>query len=691
LAQVIIVVSKQALSVHLKPTGTTMKTTFVALAGARVAASESSPIGKVLTMISDLEAYIIKEGEVVQKEYAEFSEWCEERSRNVGFEMKTGQAEVEELQAAIAQETATTGSLQTKVEELAAGITTDEADLKAGSEIRGKEAKVFAAEEKDLAETIDMLQRASGILERQMQGGASMMQLKNAGNVVEAFQAMVQASLIGSSDASKLTAFVQNVQKEADEDGDAGAPAGAVYESQGGGIVEVIQDLLEKAEDQLATIRKTEQTNQHNFNMLEQSLKDEIKFGNKDFDEAKKGIAASGEKQSTAEGDLAVTKKDLAVDTSAKATLHHDCMTKATNFAAETKSRGEELKALAAAKKIIKEATTSFAQVSFVQVSELSTSSDLAKYEVVRFVRDLARKEHSTVLAQLASHMASAMHSSDPFGKVKSLITDMIAKLENQAGADATEKAYCDKEMRESNEKKADKTAEIETMSTRIDQAAAKSAKLKEEVATLETELSKLAKSQAEMDKLRGEEKAAYEENKAELEKGLAGIKAALKVLNEYYARDDKAHEAADGASSGIVGLLEVIEADFTKDLAQVNTDEEMAVAEYEKETKENEIEKTTKDQDVAYKGKEAKELDKYAAELNSDRAGVQDEFDAVAEYLSKLEARCIAKAETYSDRAARRAAEIAGLKEALHILESETALVQSARKRGSFRGRLQV
>merc|ERR1719246_36658 len=263
----------------------------------------------------------------------------------------TGTAEVEELEAAIAQETATTGSLQTKVEELAAGIATDEADLNAASEIRGKEAKSFAAEQKDLAETIDMLQRASGILQRQMQGGASMMQLKNAGNVVEAFQAMVQASLIGSSDASKLTAFVQNVQKEADEDGDAGAPAGAVYESQGGGIVEVIQDLLEKADDQLATIRQTEQTNQHNFNMLEQSLKDEIKFGNKDFDEAKKGIAASGEKQSTAEGDLAGTKKDLAADTSAKATLHHDCMTKATNFAAETKSRGEELKALAAAKK----------------------------------------------------------------------------------------------------------------------------------------------------------------------------------------------------------------------------------------------------------------------------------------------------------------------------------------------------
>merc|ERR1712085_20221 len=488
------------------------------------------------------------------------------------------------LTAAIAQEVATIGSLETKVEELAAGIATDEADLKAATEIRGKEASDFAGEDKDLSETIDMLQRASAILEREMQGGASMLQMKNAGNVVEAFQAMVQASLIEASDASKLTAFVQNAQKESDEDEDAGAPAGSVYKSQSGGIVDTIQDLLEKAEDQLADIRKTEVKNKNNFALLEQSLEDEVKFANKDLDEAKKGIAASTEKKSTADGDLTVTKKDLAEDVAAKATLHHDCMTKASNFEAETKSRGEELKALATAKKIIKEAT-SLAQVSFVQVaSQLSTGTDLAKYEVVRFVRDLAHKERSTVLAQLASHLASAMHSRNPFGKVKGLISDMISKLEASADADATEKAYCDKELKETNEKNADKTSEIEKQTTRITQAAAKSAKLKEEVATLEAELAGLAKSQAEMDKLRAEEKAAFEESSAELQKGLSGIKAALKVLNEYYAKEDKSHDAADGAGSGIISLLEVCEADFSKNLAQVTIDEEMAVAQYEKE-----------------------------------------------------------------------------------------------------------
>merc|ERR1712238_27652 len=403
-----------------------------------------------------------------------------------------------------------------------------------------------------------------------------------------------------------------------------------------------------------------------NFGLLEQSLEDEIKFANNDLDAAKKGIAASTEKKATAEGDLEVTKKDLAEDVAAKATLHHDCMTKAANFVAETKSRGEELKALATAKKIIKEAT-SLAQVSFVQAaSQLSTGTDLAKYEVVRFVRDLAHKQRSTVLAQLASHLASAMHSRNPFGKVKDLISDMISKLEASADADATEKAYCDKELKETNEKNADKTSEIEKQTTRINQAAAKSAKLKEEMAT-------------------------FEESSAELEKGLSGIKAALKVLNEYYAKEDKSHDAADGAGSGIISLLEVCEADFSKNLAQVTTDEEIAVAEYEKETKENEIEKTTKSQDVKYKTKESKELDKYAAELTSDRSGVQGELHAVLEYLSQIEKRCIAKAETYADRAARRVAEIAGLKQALTILESETALVQSSRKHRSFRGALQA
>merc|ERR1712129_538300 len=107
----------------------------------------------------------------------------------------------------------------------------------------------------------------------------------------------------------------------------------------------------------------------------------------------------------------------------------------------------------------------------------------------------------------------------------------------------------------------------------------------------------------------------------------------------------------------------------------------------YERDNKDNDIEKTTKEQDVKYKSKESKELDKSSSELSADRDVVQQELDATLEYLSKLEERCTAKAETYAERKARHEAEIAGLKEALQILESETALVQKRSSRHALRG----
>merc|ERR1712087_220097 len=90
--------------------------------------------------------------------------------------------------------------------------------------------------------------------------------------------------------------------------------------------------------------------------------------------EAKKDIAANSEKKATAEGDLDVTSKDLASDITSLADLEHDCLAKAQDYEASSKSRAEELKALAEGKKAINDATSGaekvqygFEQVSFVQ------------------------------------------------------------------------------------------------------------------------------------------------------------------------------------------------------------------------------------------------------------------------------------------------------------------------------------
>merc|ERR1719284_657953 len=103
---------------------------------------------------------------------------------------------------------------------------------------------------------------------------------------------------------------------------------------------------------------------------------------------------------------------------------------------------------------------------------------------------ELARKKNSKSLAQLAHRISATIrsktsHGQDPFGKVKGLITDMIARLEEEGEADASHKAYCDKETSETTAKKEDKTAEVEKLSTAIDEASSRIAVLEEEVGTL--------------------------------------------------------------------------------------------------------------------------------------------------------------------------------------------------------------
>merc|ERR1719158_1251892 len=131
--------------------------TLVLLAGF-AHASSVDPIEKVLQMIGDLQAKIIGEGNSAQKVYDEFSEFCEDRSRELGFEIKTGKQGVKDLNAAIAKEAATADSLNAKIEELSSAISVDEADLKAATDIRNKENAAFEAEAKELTEVIGTLE-----------------------------------------------------------------------------------------------------------------------------------------------------------------------------------------------------------------------------------------------------------------------------------------------------------------------------------------------------------------------------------------------------------------------------------------------------------------------------------------------------------------------------------------------------
>lgn len=680
----------------------------------------NNPMGTVLALVDELVAKINKDADAEQKAYVEYYEWCDETSKNVNFAIETATKENAMLEAKLNELSSDIQNADSKIEELAAAISKDEAELKDATAIRAKEAADFKASEAELGESLSALSRAIDILGKEMaKNPASFAQLntKNIASAVQALGVVLDAASFSSNDQKKLVAFVQSQQGDDASDDEFGAPAAAVYKSQSGGILDVLEDMKEKAEGQLSELRKEEVSAQHNFAMLKQSLEDQMAADSKDMDDAKAGKAAAEEATATAQGELDVTKKALGGSTEQLATTRGSCLQVAADHEAVVAARKEELAVLAKAKEILVETskgavsqTYSFAQVS--QGVRMSTHADLVGSEVVTAVKRLAAQQKSAALAQLASRIATVLRfgaagNANPFGKVKGLIRDMIAKLEKEGNADAEEKAFCDEQMSKTEAKKVELEGDIEKMSTRIDQAAAKSVQLKEEIQELEAELAALAKGQAELDKIRQEERTAYDTAKADLELGLSGVRKALDVLREYYGgasmlQDEtkfgslmqqpskpESFKKSSGAGGGIIDILEVCESDFATNLAKIEAEEGDAQSEYEKITQDNAVTKTTKDQDVKYKVKESKALDTTAAEYSADRETANKELTAVLDYYGKIKDRCIAKPESYADRKARREAEIQGLKDALSILENETALVQRKKRSSSFRGSL--
>jgi DNA repair exonuclease SbcCD ATPase subunit len=323
-----------------------------------------------------------------------------------------------------------------------------------------------------------------------------------------------------------------------------------------------------------------------------------------------------------------------------------------------------------------------------MQVSLLQVSEQTSALQAVKAVREVAFAQQSSSLARLASKMESvAKQGGNPFKKVVEMINGMISKLEKQAEEEAAQKEFCDKGLKEANEKKEAATTAIDKLNVKIEQGVAKTTKLKEEVAVLQAELAKLMAAQQEMDSLRKKENEIFLEEEAELKKGLKGIQTALKVLKDYYAANDSGN---GGAGGGIISLLEVCESDISKELAQITTAEEDAQAKYDAETKENEMAKTMKDKDVEFKSKEIAALDKAKTEHDADLDATQEELDAVMAGLAQLEKQCLGKAENYAAKVSKQKAEIDGLKSALSSLGG-ASLLQSGRRahRGTLRGSL--
>merc|ERR1719253_120167 len=114
--------------------------------------------------------------------------------------------------------------------------------------------------------------------------------------VAQALKSLVDAASVKSMDVSRVQALLQT-----DDSQPAGAPAAAAYENQSGGILETLEDMLEKAQAQQSEAQKAEMNAEHNFQMLKQGLEDAVANQTKEMSAAKKAKALAEEAKATAE------------------------------------------------------------------------------------------------------------------------------------------------------------------------------------------------------------------------------------------------------------------------------------------------------------------------------------------------------------------------------------------------------
>lgn len=702
-------------------------------ASASAVQAAANPLAKVFELITKLNSNIVADGEKESKAFQKFTDYCSATASEVTYEIDTSHNLANQLTSKVTQLQTDIGVGDTRIGEFTAHISKAEAELKGATAIRKTEAKEFADGEKMLMTTVDTLERALSTLEKQLAAGSSFAQIDTSTlmSIVQTLSVVDDAAALDGSSMDKLTSLLQAGE---DED-EMGAPAAAAYGKQSGGIMVVLEDMRDKAEGQLADLRNNEKKAKHSYEMLRQGLQDEIKAAKKELEEEKSGKAEAAEEMASATGNLEVAKRENKASNKKRDELQSSCQTAAGNHEANVAARMEELKVIGEAERILKE-STGFVQEeqpeSFVQVAASTSSSSraralqLASATIVRMVQQLAKKQHSKSLAQLASRVSAelrygaARHGADPFRKVKDLVSSMINKLEQEASEEATEKAYCDEEMAKTKVKQVELEDAAEKLAAKIGKSVSKSSALKQEVAEIMSEVSGLTKEQATMDTIRREDHAAHMVAKADLEQGLAGVRKALTVLQDFYGDGAAAAsllqedgdednmsslmqqaikqpsppmkaEKNKGAGGSILGLLEVVESDMARNLATEDTEESDAQTIYDKQTQLNKITKAQKEQDAKYKTQEFKSLDKSISEMEADRATEVEELKAINEYFGKVKERCVAKPSSYEDLKARRDQEIQGLRDALASVESEAFMqvgtTRQSRARGSLRG----
>jgi len=653
-------------------------------------ASAKNPIEQTISLLTGLQAQITKDGFADAAAYEKYLRWCHKSAWDRSHEIKMAEKKQAKLKSDIELANADIQDADEQIEALVKSITEQEGRLKAASEVRAADKAEFASSEKKLVETIALVDKAAAILVKKGKAKLFMQMpayVEQVSDVLAGLAVVVDAAGLPVEDSEALASLLQDAEAQPKKK--------KAYEPKAGGILEILKDLRSKAETLLKKLRKVEKDQKQNFDLLKMELEDLISNAKKDMESEKASKTENQKEKAEAEGALKVVVKQLKESRATLDKTQATCMARAADHEQSVKTRNDELKALAAAKAEI-QASLGGASKKVYSFLQITSSSKATDRKVLSLLKRLASSQHSEELEQLASRVAAVTRygeasGEDPFKKVKGLIKEMIYKLQRENAGTKKAMIYC-AEAKKSKARAEDIKDAVEDFKGKADKAAAASAGIKAEVKDLQLELADLAQQQQEMDAVRRDQNKVFLQAKADLMKGIDGCRTASRILRDYYAADEEnedvalmqsgaaeygtdtqkppdAYKKQSGAGAGIIGLLEVIESDMAKSLAEAESEEDVNLNDYEKLTQENKVLKIEKDKAIEYKTQKFKAMDKAITEITSDKETAQEELAAVIEYLAKVQKLCRPEPDNYAKRKKKRKKLIQGCEKALAIL----------------------
>jgi len=697
-----------------------------------IAASQTtSAVKKVIIMLEDMSATAKAEKKNEEVAFAKFSTWCANEQPSLAAEVKKNGEQIELLQTETSKLDSDVKDLQATIAELQSTVVAHEANKKAETAQRETDHADFVTESKDYEESVDALERAIFVLQKQNfdRPGteAALLQLTTRPELPEKAKNMLAAFLSMMGKAKQEPAGLSYQ-----------APEANAYEFQSGSIIDLLKKLKGEFSAKLGDCQKEEMNSKHAYDMIIQDLTDSIENGETDIEEKK------GHVQGKMEGS-AKKKKHLLSVTALKAENEKlleatatECSEKTLSFEEKQKLRAEEIKAIAKAIEILsspevlenantylnlgqQKAAPSLAQVIVDRKSALVGQSEGIHHQLHDFLVSESRRLKSKDLGLLAQSA-----SVDPFGKVKKMIENMITRLMEEANADAQHEGFCDTELGKSKVTRNKLSEEIDGLQAAVEDGKATISLLTEETATLTKEVAELVQAMAEATEMREEEKATNKKTIKDAQAAKTAVQAAISVLQDFYTKASTAtalmqgqraqpkdkqwglkkevkmgsdewnslanpgsegvdtghkegmqtfgdvYQGAQDEAGGVLALLEVVESDFGTLEADTSVSETEAQKAYETFMAESKKNQAVKEKKIRMNTSDVASANAKLTEDIADLKASQDQLLAANRYYDKLVPQCIDQGMSFDERTAARKAEIASLKEALAILSGE-------------------